>query len=235
MVHTKTVPSEKYKLFDLTQIEDFHRNLGEQTNCSNMVYFWTTFEDRGAKIDIQDGGHYEALDRNKTPAPVKTGVGGLTPSSDVPELCVSGSPEASLFAKVQSTQRNGVYYIYRTEKQPDVKPSRTGLDFDVIEEYRYNMDKQESVTLEHHNSVKVSEPLITDIQEAYDIAERNSVNRRYAKKIKENIRRLLNGSGYPINALEEARAERFRDFAESYGEEQAKELFEDIPDEYKQS
>jgi hypothetical protein len=200
-----------------------------------MAYFWTTFKDRGEKINIQDGGHYEALDREKTPAPVKTGVGGITPSSDVPELCVSGSPEASLFAKVQSTQRDGVYHIYRTEQQPDVTPSRTSLDFDMIEEYRYNMDKQESVTLERHNSVKVSGSLIEDIQEAYEIAERNSVNRRYAEKIKENISRLLNGSGYPTDALEEARAERFRDFADSYGEEQAKELFEDIPDEFKES
>lgn len=94
------------------------------------------------------------MDRDKTPAPVKMGVGGLTPSSNLPELCVSGSPEASLFSKVQCTQRNGVYYIYRTENQPDVKPSRTSLDFDVIEKYRYNMNKKECATLEHHNSVK---------------------------------------------------------------------------------
>jgi hypothetical protein len=200
-----------------------------------MAYFWTTFGDRRETIKIQNGGHYEALDRDKTPATVKMGAGSITPSSDVPELCVSGSPEASLFAKVQSTQRNGMYHIYRTENQPDTKPSRMSLDFDVIEEYRYNMDKKESIKLEHHNSVRVSASLIEDIQEAYEIAERNGVNRRYAERIKDGIRRLLKGSGYPTNTLERARVERFKDFAESYSEEQAKELFEDIPDEFKES
>lgn len=61
------------------------------------------------------------------------------------------------------------------------------------------------------------------------------MNRRYDEKVKENIKRLLNGSGYPTNALEEARAERFGDLADSYGEEQAREPFENISDELENS
>lgn len=198
-----------------------------------MTYFWTTMSKRGKNVTITEGGHYEAIDRD-SPTPSVKMSNGIIPSSDIPELCVSGSPEASLFAKIQSAQRDGQYYIYKTNEKPDIKLEGS-LDFDEIEEHRYNMDKRDSVKLRFFKSVKVPMTVIEDITYAYEYAGENQVNYRYAKDIKSHLRALINGKSYPSNALEKAKLDEFEDFANHYGVEMAKELFGDVPDGYEKN
>ena len=195
-----------------------------------MPYFWTTMENRGKNVTIEKGGHYEAIDRETNSVKMSNGI---IPSSDIPELCVSGSPEASLFAKIQSSQRDGQYYIYETKEKPDIK-LEGALDFDEIEEHRFNMDKRNSVKLRFYKSVKIPMRVVKDIQEAYEYAEANSVNYRYAKDIKTHLRALLNGNNYPQNALEQAKLDEFEDFASHYGVDMAEDLFGEIPEGYEE-
>jgi len=195
-----------------------------------MAYFWTTMDNRGKNVTIKEGGHYEAIDRDSSSPSVKMS-NGIIPSSDIPELCVSGSPEASLFAKIQSAQRDGQYHIYKTDETPDIKLEGS-LDFDEIEEHRYNMDKRDSVNLRFFKSVKIPMYVVSDIQDAYEYAGQNQVNYRYAREIKSHLRGLLNGKNYPPDALKKAKIEEFEDFANHYGVEMAKRLYGEIPDGY---
>jgi len=117
-----------------------------------MSFYWTTTEITDKNITIENGGHYEALNRDINPSTVKISH-DIIPSSDISELCVSGSPEASLFAKIQSSQKEGKYYIYKTDERPDTELSNISLDFGVLEEYRYNMDKRDSVNLDLFKTV----------------------------------------------------------------------------------
>lgn len=195
-----------------------------------MDYFWTTFQDRGEKVIIENGGRYEALNRESSPASVKRSMNGITPSSDIPELCVSGSPEASLFAKVQSARRPGTYHIYRTTTKPDVKPSRSDLDFGVIEEFRYNMKSKDEVILHTYERVNTSPTIVEHIEQAYNYAEKNSVNRRYAEAIKNGLNQLIQNGNYPSEPFKQAKLEEFKDFASSYGIEQAKRAYNGVPE-----
>lgn len=195
-----------------------------------MTYYWTTFEERGSEVQINQGGYYEALDRDSEPARVKMGSGGITPSSDVAELCVSGTPEASLFAKIQSARRTGVYHIYQTDEKPDTKPSRTTLDFGVIEEYRYNMDKRKKVVLKHFESVNISTNVVSDIELCYKYAESNSVNSSFANAVKKQIEGLINIGTYSRESLRQVKENEFEDFADAYGFDMAKRRFEEVPD-----
>jgi len=185
-------------------------------------------DNRGKNVTIKEGGHYEAIDRESNTVKMSNGI---IPSSDIPELCVSGSPEASLFAKIQSAQRDGQYYIYETREKPDIKLEGS-LDFDEIEEHRFNMDKRDAVRLRLYKSVKIPMNAVKDIQEAYEYAGENQVNYRYAREIKSHLRALINGNHYPQNALEEAKLDEFEDFANHYGVEMAKDLFGEIPEGY---
>jgi len=194
-----------------------------------MNYFWTTLDNNGKNLAIEEGGYYEAIDRKSKSIKMSNGI---IPSSDIPEFCVSGSPEASLFAKIQSAQKDGIYHIYRTNQKPDIKLN--GLDFDELEEYRFNMNKHESIKLNLYKSVKIPMKVITDIREAYTYSEANSVNYRYARDIKKYLKSLLNGNTYPDNALENAKLEEFEDFANHYGIDMAKDLYGEIPDGFNQ-
>lgn len=196
-----------------------------------MAYFWTTMENNGKNITITEGGHYEAIEGRYSSYPSVKMSNGIVPSSDIPELCVSGSPEASLFAKIQSAQKDGTYYIYRTDKKPDIKLEGS-LDFDELEEHRFNMNKHDSVKLRLYASVKIPMRVVEDIQDAYTYAEANGVNFRYARDIKSHLRGLLNGNNYPQNALKQAKIDEFEDFANHYGVNMAKKLYGEIPDGY---
>ena len=197
-----------------------------------MAYFWTTMDNRGKNVTINEGGHYEAIDRGSSSPSVKMS-NGIIPSSDIPELCVSGSPEASLFAKIQSAQRDGQYHIYKTNETPDIKLEGS-LDFDEIEEHRYNMEKRDSVNLRFFKSVKIPMRVVKDIQDAYTYSEANGVNFRYAREIKSHLRGLLNGNSYPQDALKQAKLDEFEDFANHYGVNMAKKLYGEVPDGYEE-
>lgn len=197
-----------------------------------MSYFWTTFEDRGKEVTVQQGGRYEALNRDTNPATVKRGTRGITPSSDIPELCVSGSARASLFAKIQSVQRSGKYHIYETTEEPDVKPSRADLDFGIIEEFRYNMKKHDKVTFSKHQVVNVRSIIIEHIQHSYESAGKNNVNRKYAEAVKNALANLIGNGTYPEEAFKQAKLEEFKEFADAYGIEQAKKAYDGVPEGY---
>jgi predicted ribonuclease toxin of YeeF-YezG toxin-antitoxin module len=196
-----------------------------------MSFYWTTTEITDKNITIENGGHYEALNRDINPSTVKISH-DIIPSSDISELCVSGSPEASLFAKIQSSQKEGKYYIYKTDERPDTELSNISLDFGVLEEYRYNMDKRDSVNLDLFKTVTAPLQPIKDIKLAYEISEKNQVNERYAESIKSHLKALIKGRAYPTNALEKAKIEEFEDYANAYGMDTAKEIFGGFPDGY---
>lgn len=201
-----------------------------------MSFYWTTMENRGRTINIMDGGYYEALDYDNTnKASVKMGPSGIIPSSDIPQLCVSGSPEASLFAKIQSSQRDGKYYIYKTDKKPDVKLDPLFLDFGILEEHRYNMNKHDSIELKLFKKVKIPMQAINDIELAYKMSEKNNVNSRYAKAIKSNLKRVISGNSYSIDALKQAKIDEFNDYKNAYDIETAKQLFDGFPDGYEEN
>lgn len=189
-----------------------------------MSYYWTTLQELGNNVKIREGGHYEALDR-KT-GKLKTGVNRTVPSSDVPELCVSESPQASLFAKIQSTRKAGVYHIYQTYENPDIKPSRSALDFSLLEEYRYNMNKRDSIRLDKMKSVSVNDIVVKDIEFAYEYSSHNSVNEIFAEKIKKNLTNLIYNSSYPQDLRKQEKERRFKELSEAYGEDYARDVLD---------
>lgn len=197
-----------------------------------MSFYWTTMENHGRQICIEDGGHYEALDRSGDTASVKISS-DIIPSSDIPEVCVSGSPEASLFAKIQSAKRDGEYHIYKTDDNPDVKLSNSSLDFGILEEHRYNMNKRDSVNFNLFKTVNVPLKPIKDIKKAYKLAEKNQVNIRFANAIKSHLKALIHGQNYPSDSLKKAKKEEFEDWANTYDVETAKQVFDYVPEEYK--
>lgn len=193
------------------------------------MYYWTTLQDRGSQVQIQNGGRYEALRRGSGTPSVKR-KNGVIPSSDVPELCVSGSPEASLFAKIQSAQKSGGYKIYKTDDKPDVKPSRASLDFAAIEEFRYNMNKHDSVLLDKYKEVSVPVLVVEHIEYLYTHSSKNSVNDPLADAVKNGIQNLIHSGKYNRQHFEDAREKLFRQFADSYGIEHAERAYGEIPD-----
>ena len=87
-----------------------------------------------------------------------------------------------MFAKIQSTRKAGVYHIYQTDENPDIKPSRSALDFSLLEEYRYNMNKRDSIRLDKMKSVSVNDIVVKDIEFAYEYSSHNPVNEIFAEK-----------------------------------------------------
>lgn len=190
-----------------------------------MVYYWTTMQDSGDVINITEGGHYEALDRDS--GRLKSGLNNTVPSSDIPEVCVSGSPQASLFAKIQSARKTGLYYIYQTDETPDIEPSKASLDFKILDEYRYNMKSRDSISFEKYTVIQISSTVIKDIEYVYEYSDTNSVNEIFAENIKSHLKNLINNSAsYPSDLREQEKERRFNELSDAYGEDYAKDVLD---------
>ena len=190
-----------------------------------MVYYWTTMQDSGDVINITEGGHYEALDRDS--GRLKSGLNNTVPSSDIPEVCVSGSPQASLFAKIQSARKTGLYYIYQTDETPDIEPSKASLDFKILDEYRYNMKSRDSISFEKYTVIQISSTVIKDIEYVYEYSDTNSVNEIFAENIKSHLKNLINNSAsYPSDLREKEKERRFNELSDAYGEDYARDVLD---------
>jgi hypothetical protein len=103
-------------------------------------FYWTTTEERENRYQITSGGYYERVENN-VPVSMWAGseyVGFKT--STIPEVCMSESAAASLFAVIHN---NGVgdYHIYETvsgTRQPDVDLTNSQFDFSLLEEVRFS-------------------------------------------------------------------------------------------------
>lgn len=198
------------------------------------MYYWTTTEDRGSEFTISDGGHYEALERQGD-GEIKQGrlksSGDIIPSSDIPEMCVSKTPQASLFAKIHGSAVSGQYYIYETSKTPHVDVSNAlSLDFEVIEEFRYNMNRTDNIDFTRLYTVGVPQQAVELVKLCYQSGGRNEIDSVTAEAVKEDLRSLVESGSFTPQNYRESQAEKFRDFADSYGVEQAKELFGGVPE-----
>lgn len=190
-----------------------------------MSYYWTTKQDLGSSLQITEGGYYESIDRET--GRLKQGVNGINPSSNIPELCVSGTPNSSLFAKIQSSRLDGEYYIYKTEEEPDITAPRSSLDFEVLDEYRYNMDKNDYVKFKKYKSVNIPQIVVDDIEFAYEYSQPKSVNHNIAENIKSNLNKIIYNSGtYPTDLQDREEQRRYEELSDAYGEEYAKEVLD---------
>jgi hypothetical protein len=193
-----------------------------------MGYYWTTKQDLGSQVEINEGGYYESIDRES--GQLNMGMNGVNPSSDIPEVCVSGTPQASLFAKIQSARKDGVYHIYETRKDPDLKAPRTSLDFKVLDEYRYNMNKHDSINFDKLTYLNIPYIVVEDIKFAYETAQPNSVNSYMAQDIKSHLNDLINNGSYPQNLKKKEKERRFEELSDAYGEEYAEQVMDYNPD-----
>lgn len=198
------------------------------------MYYWTTTEDRGNEFTVKDGGYYEALDRHGD-GEIRRGKlksnGTIIPSSDVPEMCVSNTPQASLFAKIHGSNVSKKYYIYETNETPDVDVSNAlSLDFEVIEEFRYNMNKNEEVSFSRSFTVDVPQRAIELVELCYQSGGKNEVDSATAEAVKKDLQRLIQSGRFTPENYRKSQAKKFREYADAYGIEQAKRLFGGTPE-----
>lgn len=133
-------------------------------------FYWTTTEDRGETHCLVNGGYYEAVE-DGTPVAVWAGneyVGFKT--SSVPEVCMSQSPAASLFAVIHNNGA-GTYYVYETVDEtlsPDVDLTTAGFDFGLLEEVRFrDVSEEAPIRVSRAARVEVTQQMVDDVEQAY--------------------------------------------------------------------
>lgn len=168
-----------------------------------MAYYWTTATHRGETVVLSDGGFYEKIEDGR-PKSVNTGNGYVGfATSDTPEIPASKSPEASLFAKVQSADRAGTFHVYQTPTAPDSDISNAMYDFGIIEEVRYTMTGGREVEFTHVTSVQIPEMVVEDIRLAYS-SPGPDVWTALAERVKTGLASLISGGSYPSDLAEQA-------------------------------
>lgn len=166
-------------------------------------YFWTTRTDRGDTVTLSEGGFYEKIESGQ-PVAIHGGDGyaGFE-KSDRQEIPASKSPEASLFAKVQSARSAGMYHIYSTSEVPDTDVSNGTFDFGLIEEVRYTVDGERAIVFSHFKSVTVPAKAVEDVELAY-AGDAGDVWTLLGTRVKNGLAQLLSGGTYPTDIPESA-------------------------------
>lgn len=132
------------------------------------AYYWCTADDRGETTTLDDGGYYEKIASDGTPI-VANGSGGWVgfTSSSTPEVCMSESPAACLFAVAHNISEATPLHVYRTMKDPDVHVMG-GFDFGLLEEVRYRHPSDDPVPVEKHTTVDLPQRVFDDASETYN-------------------------------------------------------------------
>lgn len=134
-------------------------------------FYWTTRTHRGQSVTLTTGGHYESINEH---GEASQRPGGFNKSQEA-EIPASKSPDASLFAKIQSASQAGAeaavgeYHLYSTTAAPDKDASRSIVaDFSLLEEVRYIVeDNDQVVTFVHEQSVSVPARAVEDVIACY--------------------------------------------------------------------
>lgn len=166
-----------------------------------MAYYHTKFTDIGDSTTMKSGGYYEKVNPDTgCPQLIYAGGGPIGfNTADEPAACGSKSPEASLFAVIFNTKKEGNYHIYQTHKDPDIDISDCAHDFCVSEEVRWKNPETDPIEFTKLTEVFVPRQAIKDVLYAYYDRPHNP-NLLWADQVKEGLSALINGDmAYPTN------------------------------------
>ena len=163
--------------------------------------YWTTSNDFGAEHTITNGGYYEAIE-NGSPQPIYAGNEYIGfKQSSTPEVCMSTSPEGSLFAVAHNAEP-GEKHIYKyTGRMPDVDLTTNGFDFALIEEVRFR-DVSEDAPLDVSKlcSVGLTQTIIDHVDKTYSPYS-TEICTRWGRQVKSSLVSLIE-AGQRIENLE---------------------------------
>lgn len=159
-----------------------------------MQCYRSILQYKGEEFTINKGSYYEMIDENGEV--YSRGDEYCYRKSNIPQVCLSKSPEGSLFGSITSSnvKKSQKYYIYACQVSPDedISNSKVG-DFNILGEVRINKPSENPIQMEYYSRVNVPKKAFSEVDSCY---QEGKFLERKARRIKQKLKNLIDRGSY---------------------------------------